>query len=194
MKTTRHSLPASSRLPKQRHPGTLAVTAAITLSYLSGCAVEPLTAAPARAAATLERTVQVYVYPTKAQSDAQLDRDRYECHQWAFQQTHFDPSSSAGGHAPVVVVSRPAPGVNTAAGAIAGAVLGAVIAGPHDAAAGVVAGAITGAAIGAASDSKQQRSVEQQQYAQHDQRELAQGQDYRRALSACLEGRGYTVR
>jgi hypothetical protein len=29
---------------------------------------------------------------------------------------------------------------------------------------------------------------------QHDQRELGQAQDYRRALSACLEGRGYTVK
>jgi len=170
------------------------VTATFVLATgLSGCAVEPLTVTTARAVPAVENAVQVYAYPTQGQSSAQLDRDRYECHQWALQQTHFDPSSSTG-RTPVTVESRPAPGVNTAAGAIAGAVLGAAIGGPHDTAAGAVAGAITGAAIGAATDSNQQRSVAQQQYAEYSQRELAQARNYGRALSACLEGRGYTVK
>src|SRR5258708_40123507 len=34
----------------------------------------------------------LYVYPTKGQSQAQQDKDRYECHTWAVQQTGFDPS------------------------------------------------------------------------------------------------------
>src|SRR5215831_21128111 len=34
----------------------------------------------------------IYVYPAKGQSQEQQDRDRYECHSWAVQQTGFDPS------------------------------------------------------------------------------------------------------
>src|SRR5579864_6553324 len=32
------------------------------------------------------------IYPAKGQSQAQQDKDRYECHTWAVQQTGFDPS------------------------------------------------------------------------------------------------------
>jgi len=35
---------------------------------------------------------QLYVYPLKNQSSAQQDKDRYECHSWAVQQTGYDPS------------------------------------------------------------------------------------------------------
>ena len=35
---------------------------------------------------------ELYIYPSKGQSQAQQDKDRYECHTWAVQQTGFDPS------------------------------------------------------------------------------------------------------
>src|SRR5216683_7193283 len=35
----------------------------------------------------------IYIYPAKGQSQAQQDKDRYECHSWAVQQTGFDPSN-----------------------------------------------------------------------------------------------------
>ena len=34
---------------------------------------------------------QIFVYPTRGQSPEQQNRDRYECHTWAMQQTGFDP-------------------------------------------------------------------------------------------------------
>ena len=34
----------------------------------------------------------IFIYPAKGQSQAQQDKDRYECHSWAVQQTGFDPS------------------------------------------------------------------------------------------------------
>src|ERR1700760_3646080 len=34
----------------------------------------------------------VYVYPAQGQSSEQTDRDKYECHMWAVQQTGVDPS------------------------------------------------------------------------------------------------------
>src|SRR5882757_9191478 len=35
---------------------------------------------------------RVFVYPANGQSAEQTDRDRYECHVWAVQQTGVDPS------------------------------------------------------------------------------------------------------
>jgi hypothetical protein len=34
----------------------------------------------------------MFIYPAKGQNQAQQDKDRYECHSWAVQQTGFDPS------------------------------------------------------------------------------------------------------
>ena len=34
----------------------------------------------------------MFIYPAKGQDQAQQDKDRYECHSWAVQQTGFDPS------------------------------------------------------------------------------------------------------
>jgi hypothetical protein len=143
----------------------------------------------------------VYAYPLQGQTPEQMDRDRYDCHEWAVKQTNFDPS--APGTPPqdqVRVASGPPPGTNTAIGAVAGAVLGAVIAGPRDAGFGAVAGGITGAAIGSTGDAANAQ-------VQHEQIQAARAQDarqaavldqkatnYRRAISACLEGRAYSVK
>jgi hypothetical protein len=37
---------------------------------------------------------QPFIYPSKGQSPEQQQKDRYECHTWAVQQTGFDPSMS----------------------------------------------------------------------------------------------------
>jgi hypothetical protein len=146
-------------------------------------------------------TTQVYVYPTGGQSEERLSRDRYECYLWGVKQSGFDPSqTSLAPHQRVEVVPMPPSGTGTAAGAITGAVLGAVIAGPHDAGEGAVAGAILGGAAGAVSDSQRQAEAKRVQ-GRYDQREAVrmakleeQANSYRRALTACLEGRGYTVK
>jgi hypothetical protein len=36
----------------------------------------------------------LYVYPAKGQSEQQQSDDRYECHRWAAEQTHYDPVES----------------------------------------------------------------------------------------------------
>jgi uncharacterized protein YcfJ len=100
----------------------------------------------------------------------------------------------------VRVASGPPPGTNTAIGAVAGAILGAVIAGPRDAGFGAVAGGITGAAIGSTGDAAdaQVQNQEIQAVRAQDARQAAaldqKAVNYRRAISACLEGRGYSVK
>jgi hypothetical protein len=138
----------------------------------------------------------VYAYPMRGQSPQQQDRDHYDCSIWATQQTGFDPS--APGVPPqhqVHVVSGPAPGSGTAAGVVTGAILGAVIGGPYRGPGPALAGAVVGGAIGTAAEQSARQS---QTYTVTDQRALAQIQqnaaNYRRALGACLDARGYSVK
>jgi hypothetical protein len=143
----------------------------------------------------------VYVYPTSGQSADRVNRDRYECYLWSVKQSGFDPSQAQlAPHQRVEVVPMPPSGTDTVAGAATGAVLGAVIAEPHNAGAGAVAGAIVGGALGAISDSQREQQAKQVQ-SRYDRRTTAQNaqleeqaSNYRRALTACLEGRGYTVK
>jgi hypothetical protein len=180
---------------KNQSLNRLGVVAAVgVVAALAGCVEPPprhYVVAPPPVAQT-----QLIVYPAQGQSPQQLDRDRYECHLWAVQQTGFDPSRpGTPADERIVVRSANPPGSGTAVGAIAGAILGAAIAGPRDAGAGLVLGGITGAAVGASSDAaaQQQARAEQQAYNQS----YAQGQmlssNYRRAISACLTARGYTI-
>lgn len=139
----------------------------------------------------------VYAYPEHGQSADQQSRDRYECSLWAVHQTGFDPSAPNVPAYDRVVVSGPPPGTGTAIGAIAGAVLGAALAGDDNAGAGAVFGGITGAMIGNASDVSREQQNEEMMSQQERQQAVAMARkasDYRRAISACLEGRGYSVK
>jgi hypothetical protein len=153
------------------------------------------------AAAPQVPPTQVYFYPKAGQTTEQQSRDHYDCYNWAVQQTGFDPGQSAiPKDQRVRVVPMPPPGYDTAAFAVAGAVLGALIGGPRHALGGALIGASGGAIAGAASDSARLETARQQEeaYAARDRAldpqldEKASG--FRRAMSACLEGRGYSVR
>jgi hypothetical protein len=144
---------------------------------------------------------QIYFYPNRGQSTEQQSRDHYFCYNWAVEQTGFDPSvSSIVPEQRVRVVPMPPPGQDTISMSIAGAVLGALIAGPHHAGGGALFGAATGAMLGASSDISRQESARQMEEA-YNNRDQARdfhrekkALAFRRAMSACLEGRGYTVK
>jgi hypothetical protein len=139
---------------------------------------------------------RVYVYPANGQSAEQTDRDRYECHNWAVQQTGVDPSrADANAYERVVVQPANPPGSGTVAGVIGGAILGSIIAGPRNAGAGAIIGGATGGIIGSAADANAQAQAAQtqQQYNESAAAGRARADSYRRAISACLQGRGYTI-
>lgn len=143
---------------------------------------------------------QVYFYPKAGQTNEQQSRDHYECYNWAMKQTGFDPSqSSIPPEQRVRVVPMPPPGHDTAVLAITGAVLGALIGGPRHAVGGALIGASGGAMVGAVSDSSREQTARQleEAYSNRDRALDAQYEgkafNFRRAMSACLEGRGYTV-
>jgi YMGG-like Gly-zipper len=131
----------------------------------------------------------VYIYPTKGQSQQQQQKDRYECHTWAVQQTGFDPSRP-----PPAAPAAPQQGGEVVRGAARGALVGTVggaIAG--NAGRGAGAGAAMGGLLGGMRKMDKARAQQQQQ-AQQLNVSAQQRAGYDRALGACLEGRGYTVR
>jgi uncharacterized protein YcfJ len=138
----------------------------------------------------------IFIYPTKGQNQQQQDKDRYECHTWAVQQTGFDPSRPQNIPSNMASDNRYQPSQpHVLKGAARGAALGAV-GGAITGNAGKGAGA--GAAMGGLAggfrrrDEKMQQQGQQQQIVQASQQN--QRTSYNRAMAACLEGRGYNVK
>lgn len=164
----------------------------VVLLMLSACVVPPVRTVAVPPPPTPPQ--RVFVYPAKGQSADQLERDRYECHVWAVQQTGVDPSRPDTPAYERVVVT-PAPGSGAVTGAVGGAIAGSILAGPRNAGLGLLLGGATGAIVGSAADANV-RAQAQQTQAQINQRvsaDQARSQSYRRAVGACLEARGYTV-
>ncbi len=144
---------------------------------------------------------RVYFYPTQGQTTEQQDRDSYECYLWAKQQTGYDPSApNLAPHARVAVIPEPPPGAGTAVGAVTGAILGAAVSSHGNRPEGALVGALAGGVLGTAADAARQEEAArlQENYDRRSGQRQAvierQAIEYRRALTACLEGRGYTVR
>jgi hypothetical protein len=181
-----------------RHSRLLA--AAATAAVLSACVVAP--PPPRVAPPPPPPNVTVYAYPQQGQTPEQQDRDRYECSTWATQQTGFNPSApNVPPHDRVQVVAGVPPGSGVAVGAITGGILGAAVSSPRNAGAGLLLGALLGGAVGAgaeaSADANAQAAADANANA-HMQAQAAQierkASDYRRALGACLEGRGYSIK
>lgn len=181
-------------------PGRTGMAALTLLALgLGGCVTAPPAPPPPPppAYAGPPPNTTVYAYPEQGQSPDQQSRDRYECGLWAVKQTGFDPSAPNVPAYDRVAVSGPPPGTGTAVGAIAGAILGAAISPRWDRGAGAVFGGLTGAMIGSASDAQRAQENEMATSEQDQQQAAAMAHkaaDYRRAVSACLDARGYSVK
>ena len=183
----------------RQRPGRL-IGGVIVLMLCAGCVSEP-TQPVAPVTPSPPPDSNVYFYPAQGQSAQQQDRDKYECNAWAVQQSGFDPSSpNAPPHLRVLVSAGPPPGAGVAAGAVTGAVVGAAVSRPWEAGQGALIGALAGAAIGGIAESAAAEQARQQQLAASTNAINAQAalleqkaKNYRRAMSACLDGWGYSV-
>jgi len=150
----------------------LAVIAALTACTLAGAA-----------------QADVYVAPKQGQSQQQFQQDQFDCHNWAKQQTGFDPAQP-----PQTAAAPPPQQGGAVKGAARGAAVGAVggaIGG--DAGKGAAVGAGVGAAGGRMRQNQNNRaSAQASQQAQSQQQ--ANYDRYERAYAACLQGRGYAVK
>ena len=163
----------------------------------AGCVSEPPRAVPVQVPPP---DTSIYFHPAEGQSPEQQDRDKYECNKWAVQQSGFDPSApSTPAYLRVqVAAAGPPPGTGVAAGAVTGAVVGAAVSRPWEAGQGAVLGAVAGAVIGGVAENAaaEQARAQAATNANNTRAALLEGQarNYRRAMAACLEGRGYNVR
>jgi hypothetical protein len=135
------------------------------------------------------RAQDVFVYPTRNQTDEQMARDKEECHDWAVKQTGVDPVTMAAAQSSASGQQGGSGGGGAAGGAAMGAARGAM---SGDAAAGAARGVGIGRLVHAI---RARRQMEEQQEAQAKQQQQVQAQlqKYDRAFGACLTGRGYTV-
>jgi Glycine zipper 2TM domain len=184
--------------------GPVRLGALVSLAaMLSGCVVSP--PRPARLADPPPPDTNIYAYPLKGQTTDQTDRDRYECYVWATRESGFDPSApNVPPHDRTRVLAGPPgppPGTGTAVGAITGAILGAAVSGPRDAGAGLLVGGLLGGAVGTAAEASANQQAQANARAMEDaeMRRYAgqmeqQAANFRRAASACLDARGYSVR
>jgi hypothetical protein len=140
-------------------------------------------------AAAVENLRALEVQGQRSQSLEQTRRDRYECHNWAVEQTGEAPAAApADAQPPEGQRGLRRERIDRAiVGAAIGGAVGSILGngrrrGSSDR---VLAGAAAGAAIGAATAGNERRAA-----AENNPDEPS---DYLRALTACLEGRGYSV-
>lgn len=155
-----------------------------TLRLVSGAVLVSVACAAGAAGLDL-RALQVV--PQRGQSADQARRDRYECHNWAVEQTGVIPSAQPQQRARRDERARAERIGRVIRDTIVGAGLGGLVRAVQDKDPdrGVLAGAAIGAAVGVAK-SRPEKASERPQID-------PASRDYLRALSACLEGRGYAV-
>ncbi len=151
-----------------------------------------------------------HAYPAAGQSQDQLSKDSFECHNWSVQQTGFDPTRSYA--PPPTYSSAPPPssgsgfgsggaGRDLAGGAALGAIGGAITGGNvgKSAAIGAAAGGLFGGARRSSRKKEEERWQEHQRQQQAQQQQAFQREvnartdDYRRAYTVCMSSRNYTV-
>src|SRR5499427_5340519 len=130
---------------------------------------------------------EVFVYPKQGQSQDAFQKDQYECHNWAQQQTGFNPAAPPQAAAP-----PPAQG-----GVVRGGARGAAVGAVGGAIAGDAGkGAAVGAAVGGTATVMRNNRANREQEAEQAQYQQAQAQNmstFNRAQATCLQARGYSV-
>jgi hypothetical protein len=142
---------------------------------------------------TIASAQQTFIYPNQGQSPEQQSRDEFECQQWAKNQTGVDPHQLAQQQTNAPETQKR----QVLGGAARGAAIGAVGGAIADSGDGAKKGAAIGAGVGATGGVIKKRQQEQQHVQSHEQANQQRKNlmdTYNRAYSACLEGRGYTVR
>jgi hypothetical protein len=180
--------------------------------FISSCIVLLIGMGPLSAAGGIGGGI--YAYPSAGQSQEQVNKDKYYCHNWAVIETGYDPTVAPP---PQTYYSSPPPGssgyfgsgetgeggvVKDAAGGAALGAIGGAIAG--NAGAGAAIGALAGGLFGGAKRSsrkseearwrEQQRQQQHEQQMAYEQQVTQAGNGYRNAYSVCMSSRNYAIK
>jgi len=153
---------------------------------------------PDQLSATMSK-MSIFVYPAKGQSKELETREEQICYMWAKDQTGIDPtkiavnadSAAQAGKEAVASQEGAAALKGGARGAAGGAVIGAIA---GDAGTGAAIGAAAGAAHGHRQKKQAEKQGAQQGVEQANAQAAQQTDTFKKGMSSCLEGKGYTVK
>ncbi len=141
---------------------------------------------------SIAKGLNLYVFPTENQDQATQDADEMACYKWAMQQTGYDPINPPQIEADQVDTSPDGTAVRTAArGAAAGAAIGAIA---GDAGKGAAIGAAAGGMAGRRAKKGGDYAEQEQNIKDAEAKEKALLDDFKKAFSVCMEGKGYHVK
>jgi hypothetical protein len=158
----------------------------LALGTCTGLNAQTQTTPPKSMAASLG----LHAFPNNQQTPEQQRNDQAACYEWAKQDTSFDPLAASQQAQNQQSAPKGVPMKSAAQGAGMGAAIGAI---SGDAARGAAAGSIGGVIRGKMA----QKSAEQKAAAQAQAKAQAQqngNENFKRAFTACMEGKGYSVR
>lgn len=140
----------------------------------------------------IAKSLGLYVFPSNDQSAETQDADEVACFKWAKEQTGYDPLNPTQVVGATVDQSADGSAVKGAAlGAAGGAAIGAI-------AGDTGKGAAIGAVVGGVRGRRAKKHGDQQQQQANDQAAAAKSKelsnDYNKAFSVCMEGKGYTIK
>jgi hypothetical protein len=136
--------------------------------------------------------LKLIVFPAKGQSKDQQKKDEYECYKWSIEQTGIDPLNLPKVQAPAAQTGPTGGAVKgSAKGAAAGVAIGAIA---GDAGKGAAIGAVAGGVAGRRQGKQQQAQANQQSEANVKNQEAEIKATFVKGFSACLEGKGYTIK
>ena len=139
----------------------------------------------------ISQTGGLVVFPANNQSHQQQKEDEFECYLWAMEQTGIDPLNLPKVEAEVQTGPTGGAVRGAARGAAAGAAIGAIA---GDAGKGAAIGAAAGGMGGMRGGRMAQSQQNQQAQAQADAANEEVKNQFKKAFSACMEGKGYTVK
>ncbi|WP_228527728.1 glycine zipper domain-containing protein [Pararhodonellum marinum] len=139
----------------------------------------------------ISQSLGLFVFPSKNQSQGKQKQDEFECYKWAMDQSGIDPQNI-----PKIEVEEstgPTGGavVGAAGGAAAGAAIGAIA---GDTGKGAAIGATLGALRGRRAGQQAQAQYNQKAHSEAAAQESAMLDKFKKAFSACMEGKGYTIK
>jgi len=140
----------------------------------------------------ISSTMKLYVFPAKKQSKQKQKEDEFECYKWAVEQSGIDPLNLPKVQAAPAQTGPTGGAVKGGAkGAAAGVAIGAIA---GDAGKGAAIGATAGAMAGRRQGKQAQAQANQQSQANAAGQEKEMKDSFIKGFSACLEGKGYTIK
>jgi outer membrane lipoprotein SlyB len=141
---------------------------------------------------SISKSLGLFVFPGENQSSDTQTTDESACYKWALEQTGYNPINPTKVDAEKVDTSPDGSAiVGSAKGAAAGAAIGAIA---GDAGKGAAIGAVAGGLAGRRSKVVHDQMEQQQNVQAATAQEQKMMDDFKKAFTACMEAKGYTIK